>query len=447
MNRDRALIAAALGVILMTGSTLPAHADTGATVTIDFNAAGIPTPATSIGTSITGYGQGDYITNSQNHRARMAALAPRTLRMELAYATPGDPASHLQCGGGDCATDQSADDWVAAMVGLGAAPIIVLPLDGRHAAQLDVTDAVNIYKHFAATATPVTRFIVGNELDNDQNPKHMAATEYSSRFNQINDALKGINPNITIGGPATASYNTGYLDTFLVNSGQRADFIDIHDYGRGGGTNYSDADLLGMVVRGYGTTLADMRARIDAAVPGRGLGMQIGEFNLSWSGDPRTLTHFNTVWGAAVLGTILGKGAVALQFGDKNGQLGLTSENGEGGFARNQPLPIYHGIGMFTGEGLFRSFGSAMIPTKSDTATLYAFASTNQRNIVLVNTATAAQPTTINYQGLSAGSAVEWQSTDANANAPQNIGTIAIDGTGPISLTLPPMSVTTIVIG
>ncbi|NUQ86961.1 MAG: hypothetical protein HOQ43_00640, partial [Glycomyces artemisiae] len=139
----------------------------------------------------------------------------------------------------------------------------------------------------------------------------------------------------------------------------------------------------------------------------------------------------------------------ALVYGDKNGCLGLTGEWGEGTGAdfvdMNEPLPVYHGIGMFTGEDLFRPFGSTMVATTSPDPLLYVFASTGERNVVLVNTGTAAVTTGIDFTGLAAATADVWRTTDAD-RTPHPDGTAAITG-GAMTIDLPARSVTTLVIG
>jgi hypothetical protein len=287
---------------------------------------------------------------------------------------------------------------------------------------------------------------VGNELDNGGNPHRVDAAEYSRRFNLVADALRAVDPQLKLAGPATAHYNTGYIDRFLAGSGTRVDMIDFHKYGQGGDNNHPDDRLLGAVVDSYATDLADLRRRIDAAVPARAgqIGIQIGEYNVDWNGDPRMLTHFSTVWGAATLGTILSNGGTAIQYGDKNGQLGLTSETGEGGIAVNAPLPLYHGLSMFTGAGLFRPFGSTVVRSTSAAATLRVFASADPATIVLVNTGTTGTATRVALTGTAATSAEVWRST-ATQPAPHRDGTAGVSD-GAIELAVPARSVTTLVL-
>ncbi|GAA1718177.1 hypothetical protein GCM10009745_78690 [Kribbella yunnanensis] len=448
--RTKPTMAAALltaAVLLLPG--LPAHAAT-ATVTVDFTKPVTTLDANDYGLDITGYGNQHYITNDSKHRENLRRQRFGVLRMELMYDANGK----LVCGGSYCDTAITGDAWVAAIRELGAEPMLILPADGRRSAAEDLADAQNIYQHFKATGTPVRKFIYGNEHDNGGNPKKMTADEYSARYNQVHDALHALDSAVQVGGPALASYEpqfgTPYMDTFLSVSGSRVDFIDYHDYGAGY-ARYTPEELLTTVIDSYRSDIADLKARI-ARLTGRDVPIQIGEWNMDYSDPDGTLmlSHLATVWGAAALGTMLQSGVATLLYGDKNGNaakntgLGITSTEGEGGIPVSDPTPIYHGLGMFTGEGLFRHFGATMVTTTSSNNLLRAFASTGAKNIVLVNAATTATTTTLNLTGYSADTAQVWQSTET-AGTPQQTRTLPI-ANRTATLALPARSVTTLVL-
>ncbi|WP_433429121.1 PA14 domain-containing protein [Nonomuraea sp. CA-141351] len=425
---------------------VPAEAAAAAAVSVDFTRPVRTLSAADYGIGITGYGDGSYITNDSKHRERLRTLKAGRMRIELHYQEPGNHAGPIVCGGYKCDTTVSGDAWITAIRDLGAEPVIILQVDGRQSAEVNRDDAVALYQHFAASGTPVRRFILGNELNCACTPEkpEMSASEYSRRFNMIADALDAQDPAVRVGGPATAWNDLSYIRTFLEGSKDRVDFLDYHDYGNGSDP-VTDEDLLGSVIRGYETDLKEVSALAESVL-GRKIDIQIGEFNSDFD-DPdghRTLAHFNTLWGAAALGQILHAGAAAYQYGDKNGQLGLTSTNGEGGIQRSEPLPIYHGIGMFTGEGLFRPFGTTMVQATADSGLLHVFASDAAKNVVLVNVGTEPLDTTLTFTGLTAGTAAIWQST-ADAWTPHHAGTVAVAG-GKGTITLPARSATTLVV-
>ncbi|MEI8407285.1 MULTISPECIES: PA14 domain-containing protein [unclassified Kribbella] len=443
--------AALLTAALLSLPSTPAQGAATATVTVDFTTPVTQLDANDYGLDITGYGNQRYITNDTTHRENLRRQGFGILRMELTYDANGQ----LVCGGSYCDTAITGDAWVTAIRELGAEPMLILPADGRRTAAEDLADAKSIYNHFKATGTPVRKFIYGNEHDNNDNPKKMTADEYSARYNQVHDALHELDPSVEVGGPALASYEpqngTPYMDTFLAVSGSRVDFIDYHDYGAGY-TRYTPEQLLTTAIDSYSSAIADLKARIARLVPGRQIPIQIGEWNMDYSDPEGTLmlSHLATVWGSAALGTMLESGVSTLLYGDKNGNfakntgLGITSTEGEGGIPVSAPTPIYHGLGMFTGEGLFRRFGGTVVSTTSSSNLLRAFASTGGKNIVLVNADTAATTTSLNLTGYTSGSAQVWQSTNDNWT-PHQTGTLSISN-GTANLTLPARSVTTLVL-
>ncbi|WP_171074488.1 PA14 domain-containing protein [Nonomuraea basaltis] len=441
-----ALAAGLAATVALWPTGAPARAAAATTVSVDFTRTIRTLSPADYGIGITGYGEGSYITNDPRHREHLRNLKAGRIRIELHYQEPGNHAGPIICGGYKCDTTVSGDAWIAAIRDLGAEPVVILQVDARQTAEVNRDDAVALYEHFAATGEPVRRFILGNELNCTCTPEkpEMSASEYSRRFNLITDALRAKDAAVKAGGPATAWNDLPYIKTFLEGSRDRVDFLDYHDYGNGD-EEVTDEYLLGDVVRGYETDLKEVGALAESVL-GRKIDIQIGEFNSDHrdTDGHRTLTHFNTIWSAAALGQMLHAGAAAYQYGDKNGQLGLTSEKGEGGVPRSEPLPIYHGIGMFTGEGLFRPFGSTMVEATADDDRLHVFASDAVKNVVLVNVGAEPLDTTLAFTGLTAGTAAIWQST-ATEWAPHRAGTAAV-ANGTATVTLPPGSATTLVI-
>lgn len=445
MRRSRVLAIAA--TLALTGGAVVTHTTTAtadeAGVAVDFTKPTARIATGDIGVTITGYGGLNYIVNSEDHRKALAAHGFDTMRIELRYQTPGDHDSKIICGGDSCHTDYDGDTWMDAIRDkMNATPILVVPADAD--------DAVSLYEHFAATGT-VPKVVVGNELDAG-NPPRMDAATYAGVFNEIATRIHAADASVRVGGPGTAHNNIGYLRTFLEKSAQHVDFVDFHDYGMGE-TRLPDEQLLAEVAN-YERDIAEVRALIDSTVPnGADVGIQIGEWNMD-HGDKSPAcssmtSHLPTVWGAAALGTMLESEATALLFGDKNGCLGLTGEWGEGqgeDFVDiNKPMPISHGVGMFTGAGLFRPFGTTMVATSTSDELLYVFASADDKNIVVVNTATTETSTAMSFTGLDSGTAEVWQSTNAR-RAPHRAGTADI-ADGGMTATLPARSVTTFVVG
>jgi len=288
---------------------------------------------------------------------------------------------------------------------------------------------VGVLNYVRATHHDVRRFIVGNEMDANSK-SNVTKADYVTKFGDIAAAMRAIDPTVQIGAPAPAYFEA--LDAqwvrALVRAPQprRASFIDYHAYGAGNG----QAASMDTSWR-YDTQIAQLRAMIgDPSV-----GIEVGEYNMNWGNDPQNNTQAQTVWVASALGSILSGGAVAFQYGDKNNALGLVADGG-------RPKASYWGMGMFTGAGEFRHFGTSMVSATSSTPTVRVFASTDQKNIVVANTGGATYAN-VRMSGFASGAAQVWQSTDL---APTRLPDAGVSG-GSLGLTLPPRSVTTLVLG
>jgi hypothetical protein len=94
----------------------------------------------------------------------------------------------------------------------------------------------------------------------------------------------------------------------------------------------------------------------------------------------------------------------------------------------------------FTGGGQFRPFGTMMVGSSSSNATVRVFASTADKNIVIVNTGDA-RSARVTLDGFAGGTATVWQSEAAefHAAAPTEVGST-------LDLQLPGMSITRVVV-
>ncbi len=383
------------------------------------------------------------------HKKRLTDLGLGMMRMHIGYKILGDPTSPLVCHGSGCATSVSGDSWISGIKAVGAEPIVIITADATRTTQQDQTDAVNLLKHFNKdTNNPIKYWIIGNELDNSGNAAHMDATTYANRFNSIYDAMKAVDPSIKIGGPATAYYDTNYFDTFLTLSGNKTDFIDFHTYGQGGTEDKSEATLLSETMK-YTTDLQDLRSRIQQKVPARAnaIGMHVGEWNLDWNSDPKQYTQFTTVWAASALGRIIAEGGNAMAYADKNGALGLLYETTSNGGSKNDPMPIYHAYGMFTGEGLFPHFGTTLVTATTTLPNVEVYASDNPKQLVIVNkNPTGTQTATLSLPNLPSGSVAIWRKDTSMSTIapPLKIETRSFTASS-LSLSLPAYSVTTLV--
>ncbi len=410
----------------------------------------------TFGMDESGYGwtgsQGLDLTRDPKQQTMLKNLKVAQMRINLGYATPGNSASAIVCRQSGCDSSVPGMTWVNSVIAAGAEPEIeVQMLLGQEANW--AVDAANMVRYFNITNKKnVKRWVIGNEPDNNG----LSATAYSNGFKLMYDAMKAVDPTIKIGGPTTAWYNRGFIDTFLSIVGTRPDFIDYHDYGEGGSNILTDANLLASTNK-YENNAHDLRTLINSRMGvtrGSQVEIELGEWNMSWSAVGSQLTHLNTIWSASALGHMLRAGVIERQYADKNDALGAlcqTANPTQGGVNYScdvdDPMPIYHGIGMFTGENLFPAFGNKLIFTSTSLNNTEFFASDNPRNIVAVNKSpTSTENAVFNLIGLGGptGTVSVWQK-GLNDMAPVNKGNVAISNNS-FSYNIVPYSVTTFII-
>ncbi|MCL2661340.1 MAG: hypothetical protein FWD64_12610, partial [Acidobacteriaceae bacterium] len=446
--------------------------------TVDFTHLLSPLDPYTFGIDVTGYpGSGPNITNDTIQQQMMQGMAAM-MRMDLKYTTPGDPTSPLKCGGSGCNTSIAGDDWITSIMAIGAEPVVLV---GGISAATYLTDAANLVKHFNIGSDGVTPdptlpnyvkyWIIGNENDLGVNGGY-SGSSYGAIFNQAYLAMKEVDPNIKIGGPATGgpysgggmsstlpitkpgSYDSAslsqWIDDFLTTSGQYVDFLDFHKYDLSSSTwndSTSTSPSTGRLITGSGSAssnsgsgntykyqirpaqiMFEVAHNPQSASRAAQIGVQIGEWNISnasISGSPEIrlpFDFFNTLYSASALGEMTTVGARSLMFGDKSGPLGMLEDGTTHTNAAmptwvppalNDPMPIYYGYGMYTGMGLFRHYGTEAVATTTSIGAapngLDVFASANDKNIVVVNKNNIAETVTLSLTGFTDGTADVWQ--------------------------------------
>ncbi len=445
-----ALIACALATavtFLVTGRIPHAHRTVTAPppiikadVTVDFGAGVRTIDRAAIGVDESTYGTPSDVADQKAQRL-LKVLGVGYSRLWVTLADTGNPSSRVVCGAAGCDPGIDVAKWIRTMQGLGEVPVIGFP------DTLSAADAAAIVTRFSASArNPVMYWVIGNEPDVAN--QETAAT-YSQHFNTLYDAMKQADPSIHIGGPATLGFDQPFIQTFLANSGSRADFVDFHFYP----ARETRAQLLAELPQ-MSADLATLRGMIQAAAPSRAssIGIHVGEWN--FSADPVTLgqfayTGFASMLDADLLGRILAAGADSLAWGSKNGPMSLVYGDGNGApaeYTSDTPMPLYRAIGMFTGAGLFPHFGTTMVAATSVLPEVDAFASSSPDEIVLVNKGSGAARVTVHVQSTNPQAATVWQlhQTHGTPSPPARVGTVSsLDGV--FKITLPGYSVTTLV--
>ncbi|GCF10291.1 GH39 family glycosyl hydrolase [Dictyobacter arantiisoli] len=390
------------------------------------------------GVDESAYGAPNVLINDPLQQQRLRTLGTRYMRINLRYAIAGNPRSPLICGAHGCDTRWSGDAWVNAIKALGAEPVLEDPVNPG--------DLPALVKHFNKdTHNYVKRWLGGI---NEPNMHGQNGTTYSQNFNVTYDAMKAVDPTILIGGPTLAWYDPGFLQTFLKISGSRVDFLDFHGYAQGATQQLSYPALFAKTAQ-YETDINNLYRYVREIVPQRAssIEIEVGEWDLDSDGHLLEYTQFTNVWGASTIGHILRAGAIDLVYADK-GNLLLKMGTELPGGSLDQTTPMYHALGMYTGENLFRRFGTVMVQATSTLPNVEVYASDNDKNIVVINTsATATQTGKFQLQGLSTGTVAQWRKDQSIAltAAPRLLNTLTINNGG-FSATLPPFSVTTFVI-
>lgn len=420
-------------------------------VTVDFNqAVRTVTPYAFSGTISTYGSDGGSIGRSSKQRTMLGNLKLGYYRVPLRW-NGGNIVS--SAGGGP--TDISGDTWVNTIIGFGGQPMIVL--GGSEDNNFTPSEAANMVRHFDGVSGPkVSRWVIGNEPGNGG----MSIQTYCNLFNSTVDAMKAVDSTIKVAGPAWAYFDSGNLTAFLQCAGSKVDIIDYHHYAMGT-TFVSNAEALSQT-NVYANEVTQARQLINQYAAGRSgqIEIQVGEYNWSWrtgngyqgyNGDDRFYQSVNTVWTASVAGQIMLAGGRGHQYSDQNGALGVTFEKNSDaahfGRTLNDPMPMYWGLNMFTGGNLFRSFGTTAVQASTQLANVEVYASNNQKNVVLVNKdPSASRAASVALNNSNSGSAQVWQTDkDLPFTAPINKGSVAITN-NVLNVTLPPYSVTTLVL-
>lgn len=445
-----------LAVILVTTGNVPLESGPApsappvpkADISVDFGRTVAVDDPAAIGVDESTYGTPSDI-HDPTAQGLLQKLGVGYARLWVTLANPADPSSRITCAAAGCDTGLNVDNWVQMMDATGEMPVAGIP------DTLSAADAAAIVKHFTGFASggdPITTWIIGNEPESIDE----SVATYDTRFNALYDAMKKAAPSIKIGGPATLGFDEPFLTQFLADCGSRADFVDFHFYP---GHETAAQLIAGLPV--LSQDLATLRDMIKSAQPDRAgaIAIHVGEWN--FSADPGTLsdyafTGFASVLDADILGRILTAAGDSLAWGSKNGPMSLLygdvlavgGTKPPAGYEQDTPMPLYEGISMFTGQGLFPRFGTNVVSATSIVPGVDAFASAGPDEIVIVNTNARKEKISVRGSAGSPRHAEVWQlhQTGKVTAAPVSKGTIAASASGTFTVTLPPDSVTTLVL-
>lgn len=373
------------------------------TASVDYSARLRSLQSAAVSSCISTYGA-NTVVSSQTRRDQLKGLQLGRYRLPIQW-NGGNPISSASGG----PTNVPAMAWVDAIRALGASPVVVIGGRNTSGAQqqgdmnFTSSDAAAMVRYFGAK---VRHYVIGNEPGNTG----MSADAYCDLFLRVVPAMKAVDPAITVAGPGWSYFDKTSLSTFIRRCGTTTDVVDFHHYGQGA-TRLDDATSL-RNTQTWADEITWVQQQMSAAgAPGKPV--QIGECHFSWNmDDERLYKAITTVWAASVIGKILTAGGWAFQYSDQNGALGLSADPGNPyGFAGGTPMPVSHGLGVWTGAGYaFPGLGSAVYRTSSSSTNLEVYAQDNNK-VIVINKSASSTPVTLTVNGISPRSYSAW-STD-----------------------------------
>jgi|GEM_PF-3238913 len=413
-------------------------------VTVDFTQATAKTAPLAFSGTISTYGDGGFTiartdANSQKTVANLKKLGLQSYRVPLRW-NGGNIVSSAQGGGGGT----SGEQWIKSIKGLNnAEPIVVVGgVDDNTIPAADAAALVQRFNKGGDSTLRVQRWIIGNEYKGDWGT--FCTTIYLPAYR----AMKAVDSTIQIGGPAIAYEDEGGMKKFYDCAKGNVEMLDWHDY----------ADTSAADVAADARKNAVLVTKMRAYVNNPNIEIMVGEMNYCGGGSNcapfgNGMDVRSTIWNTIAAGSVVKAGGRAHHYSDLNGRQGLVFDRTAGaegtdvyGRQLADPLPAYRGYQMFTGGGLFRAFGTQMVQTTSNSPTVDVFASTNQKNIVLVNSATSPTQANIAITGAAAGTTQVWQTNkdkpfDAPVRLPDQPYSVST-----ISVSLAAQSVTTLIL-
>ncbi|KYC35478.1 alpha-L-arabinofuranosidase [Scytonema hofmannii PCC 7110] len=121
-------------------------------------------------------------------------------------------------------------------------------------------------------------------------------------YNKVAKAMKAVDPQIKIGGPALTWDNPKRLEAFLRACKPNVDFISWHRYGSKDAKQPTDGIM--SYTPNYARQVKDFRAIAKKYIPERPVPLLLGEYNINYlwtSGETRQHNHIGAVWFASVM--------------------------------------------------------------------------------------------------------------------------------------------------
>jgi hypothetical protein len=297
---------------------------------------------------------------------------------------------------------------------------------------------------------------IGYSAPNEPGNQGKTLADQTALATMITDEGRALRPDFRLTGPVWAYYDRTALTGFASAMGDRLGGLDYHHYAMGT-TSLSTARALSETPA-YATEVATMRQ--DLRTRGLDVPVTVDELNFSWryqdgtpGGNNRFFTAVNTVWMTSALGHILKAGGRGLPYATQNGPLGITVEAGQVNpdkRAVSSPMPAYWGISNWTGGQRWPHFKDTVYDSSTSDSTVEAFAVNNEAggyNLLLINKSeSTVRDLSLKVAGASAGRYTAYRNNPASPyDAPAAVGSAGYAAAPTLSLELPAMTVTVLV--
>ena len=436
----------ALG-LLAVGSPLGVGVSQAATgdlrSTVDFGAVVQRTTPSALGFGSSTYGANPLSSTVQNDAERR--LDARSVRLPVGFRNGRVTSS---AAGGPTTLDIPA--LVQRYRSWGYRVLVVI---GGRTNDTDVApgDATQIIRALGVNAA------IDYSAPNEPNNRGLSVQDQLSTARMILNEGKALNGGFTLWGPVWTHYDRTAIKTFAAGLGGNLGGIDYHHYAMGS-TSLSTAEAL-RSTPSYGTEIGEVRS--DLAGLGLHAPINVDELNFSWryqdgtpGGNNRFFTAVNTVWLTSALGHILKAGGRGMPYASQNGPLGIMVEAGNvnpDNRPASSPMPAFWGIAAWTGAQVWPHYKDAVYSATSDDPTGEVFAVNNEAggyNVIAINKSEAdAKRLSLTLRNLPAGSYTAYQTNPAAPyDQPVRIADGSYSAAALTALTLPPMSVTVLVV-
>lgn len=252
---------------------------------------------------------------------------------------------------------------------------------------------------------------IGNELDGEwelghimPDGKRMTADDYARRFKEFAKALKAVDPNVKVGGPACSNDKLLFVETLIREAGDTLDFVSFHTYPVLA-NNATEARRFEQA-RDVKKAVATIRSWIRQYHPDRVGKIAIGvtEWHKQVAETRATVDLSSGLWSCLFIGSMAESGVDFANLWDCFSQ---TDTGGHGLFERKTytPRAAFHALNLWR-----HHMGSTWLETSGSDSTLQAYA-TGLRDgvaVMLVNTSPDEnRNVSIRINGHTAGGTVE----------------------------------------